>query len=117
MPNLDLSKLKIKNSNDIFIVKDSVVRRKTVTDTASTSQTVASVDANTDYHFGTLTTLTITAVVTSDYESNIYFTAGASITVNLPASLKIIGQATFEANKEYVISILNNIAVVGVIGE
>ena len=88
--------------------------RTTVTDTTSTTITLANANANTDYHYGTLTSLTVTANDTSDLETTIYFTAGNSITVSLPATLEYIGEApTFEINKSYAISILNNIFISG----
>ena len=88
--------------------------RQNVTDPTSTSVTLAKAKGNTDYHYGTLTSLTITANETSDYETNIYFTAGNSISVSLPATLDYIGTTpSFSANESYVMSILNNILVIG----
>jgi hypothetical protein len=88
--------------------------RQNVTDTSSTTITLAKAKGNTDYHYGTLTSLTITANETSDYETNIYFTAGNSISVSLPATLDYIGTTpSFSASTSYVMSILNNILVVG----
>ena len=93
-----------------------IVERANVTDLSSTSITLANANAGTDYHYGTLTSLTITANDTSDEEITIYFAAGNTITVSLPASLDYIGSApVFEANTTYAISILNNILVAGVV--
>ena len=92
--------------------------RNTVTDTTSTTITLDNAVAGTDYHYGTLTSLTVTANDTSDQEITIYFTAGNTISVSLPQTLEYIGSApVFEANTTYAISILNNILVAGAIGQ
>ena len=99
------------------IVESSMTPRQSVTDTTSTSITLANAVSGTDYHYGTITSLTITANDTSDQEITIYFTAGATILVSLPNTLEYIGSApVFEANKKYAISILNNICVAGAVG-
>jgi len=91
--------------------------RNTITDTTPTSITLSNAVAGTDYHYGTLTNLTVTANDTSDNEITIYFTAGTTISVSLPQTLEYIGSApVFEANTTYVISILNNICVAGAVG-
>lgn len=95
-----------------------IVERANVTDLSSTIITLANANAGTDYHYGTLTSLTITANDTSDEEITIYFTAGNTITVSLPASLDYIGSApVFDANTTYAISILNNILIAGVVAQ
>lgn len=86
-----------------------------VEDLISTSITLAEAKANTIYKYGTLTNLTITANETSDQETVIYFTTGATISCSFPNSLKWISDNTLEPeiNTSYVISIINNIAVWG----
>ena len=94
-----------------------VVSRNTVTDTTSTTITLDNAVAGTDYHYGTLTSLTVTANDTSDNEITIYFTAGSTINVSLPPTLQYIGSApVFEPNTTYAISILNNICIAGAVG-
>ena len=120
-PEFQGSKVLATDSNgDIVestIDPTKVISRNSVTDTTSTSITLANAVAGTDYHYGTLTSLTVTANDTSDNEITIYFTAGSTITVSLPASLQYIGSApVFEANKSYAISILNNICIAGQVG-
>ena len=84
----------------------------TVTNSSSTAAVIGSLAANTRYVYTkALTSLKVSAVVDSSMESEIQFTAGSSITVELPASLGVIGEPTFEAGKSYVISVKNNIAV------
>lgn len=86
-----------------------------VEDLTSTSITLAEAKANTIYKYGTLTNLTITANETSDQETVIYFTSGATITTSFPNTLKWFNDSPLEAeiNTGYVISIVNNIAVWG----
>lgn len=84
-----------------------------VTDLVSTTITLPQAEANTVYRYGTLTSLTISSNETSDLETTIYFTAGSTITVNLPQTLKTIGNIDFYSNTSYVLSIQNNILVVG----
>lgn len=94
-----------------------VISRNSVTDTTSTTITLSNAVAGTDYHYGTLTSLTVTANDTSDNEITIYFMAGSTISVSLPQTLEYIGSApVFEANTKYAISILNNICIAGAIG-
>lgn len=107
----------LTTDSDGDIVESSMVDRQSVTDTTSTSITLSNAVAGTDYHYGTLTSLTITANDTSDQEITIYFTAGNTISVSFPNTLEYIGSApAFEANKKYAISILNNICVTGRVG-
>ena len=115
-PEFNGGKLLATDSNG-EIVETSTSPRQTVTDTTSTTITLDNAVAGTDYHYGTLTSLTVTANDTSDQEINIYFTAGTTILVSLPAGLQYIGSApVFEANKTYAVSILNNICVAGQVG-
>ena len=106
----------VGNRSLITDANGDIVERAKVTDTTSTSITLANANAGTDYHYGTLTSLTITANDTSDLETTIYFTAGSTITVSLPATIDYIGSApVFVPNTKYAISILNNILVAGVL--
>lgn len=95
-----------------------IVERTKVENLTSTSITLETATAGTDYHYGTLTALTINAVETADVETLIYFTADSTgISVSLPATIEYIGSApVFEAGNKYVISILNNILVSGEVG-
>ena len=73
------------------------------------------VKGNTIYKFGTaLTSLTISSVETSDYESIIYFSTGAGmIQFTAPNTLRWGGgneQPTLEPNTVYCIAIRNGLA-------
>ena len=91
-------------------------QRTTVVDSTTPTITLDNALANTDYQYGTITSLTITAVENSYLETNIFFTAGSEITVDLPDTLLTIGTVSFEADKQYAMSICNNTLIVGVIG-
>ena len=72
------------------------------------------VEGNTIYKFGTaLTSLTISSVETSDYESIIYFSTGAgTITLSVPNTLRWGGGSApeLEANTVYCIVVRNGLA-------
>ena len=91
-------------------------QRTTVVDSTTPTITLDNALANTDYQYGTITSLRITAVENSYLETNIFFTAGSEITVDLPDTLLTIGRVSFEAGKQYAMSICNNTLIVGVIG-
>lgn len=83
---------------------------------SQTEVTIATLNSNTYYKLGSaVTSLIITALDTNKCkpESVITFTAGASITVNIPSDIQVVGEYNFEAGKSYVLSVWNNIMVVG----
>lgn len=93
------------------------------TDTSSSSITISELGYNTVYQFGTIDSLTISALP-SDYssdnkryeESVIYFTSGSSgTTISLPTGLTWINQEapTIEGSTKYVISICNGAVISG----
>lgn len=92
-----------------------IIERGVNTDLTSTSVTLTLARGGVDYHYGTLTSLTIIANETSDVETTIYFTSSNSgITVSLPGTIEYAGNTPiFVAGKKYAISILNNILIAG----
>ena len=103
---------------------DDNVNPTITSDNSTTDYIIASLIGNQSYKLGELTSLTITSTTTFDRESVIYFTSGSTATsVSLPDSITNIGDVptmttssnvntgTCEANKSYIIAILNNIAV------
>jgi hypothetical protein len=93
-----------------------VEAQSTITDENGTTVTIDLVKAHTRYELtNPVQTLTVSAIEDSNFESEIQFTAGASITVKLPADAKFIGNALFLPNTEYIIVIKNSTIVVGVI--
>lgn len=86
-----------------------------VEDLTSTTITLDKAEKNTIYKYGTLTSLTVSANDTSDEEIIIYFTAGNTITTSFPNTLKWVNddELSPDANTNYVISIINNIAAWG----
>lgn len=86
-----------------------------VEDLTSSSITLDKAEKNTIYKYGTLTSLTVSANDISDEEIIIYFTAGNTITTSFPNTLKWVNddELSPDANTNYVISIINNIAAWG----
>lgn len=72
------------------------------------------IKANTIYQFGTVSALTITEVINGFRESQIRFSTGDIIpVVTIPETLKHVGEWEIEPNNDYIVSILDNIAVLG----
>lgn len=88
--------------------------KTTITDLVSTTITLANANANTDYQYGELTALEITANDTSYLETNIWFTAGEGLnSVTIPATLIPMNDfAPIEGNK-CCICIMNNTVLFG----
>ena len=95
-----------------------------VTTSSTSTYTISSLTGNNVYKLGEITSLTISAVTTFDKESVIYFASGSTATsISVPTTLTNLGDAptltisgsanvgTCAANKNYIISVLNNIAV------
>ena len=103
------------NKGLVTSVDGEIAERGNVTDLTSTSITLALAKGGVDYHYGTLSSFTMTANETADVETTIYFTTSNSgITVSLPGSIEFVGNTpVFVAGKKYVISILNNVLVAG----
>ena len=94
------------------LFKQKVDAQAVVNVNSANGEVSLSVEANARYVVkSAITKLTVTSVANSNLESEIQFTAGSSITVELPASLGVIGEPSFEAGKSYIISVKNNIAV------
>ena len=76
-----------------------------------------SISPNKFYKFGNVTTLTITFAPETPNVLNEYmfqFASGETATVlNMPDSVRWIGDHTIEPNKTYQVSIVNNLAVIG----
>ena len=109
----DLTALETSLTNQI----NTKVNNQSLQDLSSqTEVTIASLTSNTYYKLGTsVTSLTITALDSKKCmpESVVTFTAGDNITVNIPEDIQVVGEYSFEAGKSYVLSIWNNIMVVG----
>ena len=76
---------------------------------------ISKIIENTVYQYGTLSSLKINDFSKSYKESTIYFTSGATPTqlTFLKSPIWINEEPTIEANKDYVISICNGMAVIG----
>lgn len=77
--------------------------------------TIASLASNTDYSYGELSSLTITAVVDSPLASSVTFTSGSTpTTINLPSSCKWVGgekPTACEASRVYMLTFCNGVGV------
>lgn len=93
--------------------KADVIAIENVSGTSVTKQ----IEPNKFYIFGQVTNLTITLGAVKPNIFNEYmfqFISGTTPTVlNLPESIKWIGEKSIEASKTYQVSIVNNIAVMG----
>ena len=89
--------------------------QRTIITSAATTYTISEAEDNTEYRLGTLTALTVTAFPAGTFECLIIFTAGATISVSLPAATKWNGAETpiWTAGKVYEISLKDGRAVAG----
>ena len=86
-----------------------------VKDLENSNIEISKIVENTVYQYGTLSSLKINDFSKSYKESTIYFTSGATPTqlTFLKNPIWINEEPTIEANKNYVISICNGMAVIG----
>lgn len=86
-----------------------------VTDLENQNIEISKVIENTIYQYGTLTSLKINDFSKSYQESTIYFSSGDTPTelVFVKNPIWINESPTIEANKQYVISICNGMAIIG----
>jgi hypothetical protein len=115
----DFVSVKLGQTNNIIglvedFIKDFITPPVEVSDSETTAVTLEEAKANTIYIYGTLESLVITAVEVSNLETKIYFGTDADFAyatdLTLPATLKTIGTVQPAASKNYVMTILNNIA-------
>lgn len=115
--------LATKQNGELYFIVDDEVDSNIITDTTSSSITISELAYNTIYQYGTIDSLTISALP-SNYTTNnnrfsetvIYFTSGVSgTTISLPTGLSWISGAapTIQGNKKYVISICNGAVISG----
>ena len=86
-----------------------------VKDLENSNIEISKIVENTVYQYGTLSSLKINDFSKSYKESTIYFTSGATPTelTFLKHPIWLNEEPTIEANKNYVISICNGMAVIG----
>ena len=84
-----------------------------VEDTTSTS--ISLTPSNyTEYRYGTLSSLTLSAPADSTYECWIRFRSGeTATTLTIPQDMNVIGELSVEANKTYELSIKDNVIAWG----
>lgn len=80
----------------------------------STGQSLVSVEENRVYQLGEVKKIVVASLPDSHLESNIYFSTGNEpVEIDIRTSHKLIGDLTTEANKFYVISIVNRYVIMG----
>ena len=107
------------DANNIYATKTTVNNKadKIVMQTVTGATPTQKISSNKFYKFEEVTSLTITLAAETSNVYNEYlfqFTSGTTPTVlNLPETVKWIGDNTIEANKTYIVSIVSNLAVLG----
>ena len=107
------------DANNIYATKTTVNNKgdKIVMQTVTGATPTQEISSNKFYKFEEVTSLTITLAAETSNVYNEYlfqFTSGTTPTVlNLPETVKWIGDNTIEANKTYIVSIVSNLAVLG----
>ena len=98
----DIGKLAIKNLG----VPESIV-------ISGSDFTIENLPSNKIYHAGILNTINIKSLDSSECvpETSIKFTSGDTIDVTLPENTLVIGSFVFDPNKQYIISLFDNIAI------
>lgn len=82
-----------------------------VTDSTTTNATL-NISGGTHWTFEQpLVGLTFSGVENSHCESEVVFTGGTALNVDIPASVSVIGEPTFAAGKSYVINVRDNMLV------
>lgn len=83
-----------------------------VEDTTSESATLNIVGGKM-YKFGTLASLDIQSIETSNLESVVEFTTADEFAVTLPDTYQSIGEISLEGGKSYILSAMNGVIVSG----
>ena len=97
-----------KTAGDLGLVSIPTI----VEDLLSTEVTISKVNANTNYYYGTLASLTIQDNDDSPFASNIFLDTGATFTFTITDTLKTSGDYELLPNKSYKLTICNNILTV-----
>lgn len=115
---LDSGDFKTINSNTIVgsgNISIKPFQQNTITNVSATS---LAVNENTVYTFGTNPTqLTLSTIPNSQYESNIYFTAGGNFTLGIPNGTVVYGSASIVNGEHYAIAIKDGKVVIAHDGE
>lgn len=115
---LDSGDFKTINSNTIVgsgNISIKPFQQNTITNVSATS---LAVNENTVYTFGTNPTqLTLSTIPNSQYESNIYFTAGGNFTLGIPNGTVVYGSASIVSGEHYSIAIKDGKVVIAHDGE
>lgn len=83
-----------------------------ITDETSESVTL-DIEGGKMYKYGTLASLDIQSIETSNLESVVEFTTAEEFTVTLPDTYQSIGEISLEGGKSYILSVMNGVIVSG----
>lgn len=70
-----------------------------ITDTSGSTKTIATAATNTEYRYGTLTSLTVSAFPSGNWFCRILCTAGSGLTISLPSGTRRAGGVAFSYNQ------------------
>lgn len=103
------------NPDQFRTVPEVVTITETVPENSGdSSRSVVAVEKNRVYQLGEVKKIIMTSLPDGHLESNIYFSTGnAPVEIDIQTSHKLIGDLTTEANKFYVISVVNRYVVMG----
>ena len=104
----------VSNQTDLQNILDGKYPTQETITSSSTNVTVAVLAGKIYKYTAPLTSLTISSIVDSQFETDIYFTTASSCTLSLPASANaIVGSTTLLGNTKYIIAVKDNSIVIG----
>ena len=102
------------NPDRFRTVPEVVTITGTVPENGGSGQSVVVVEENRVYQLGEVKKVIVTSLPDGHLESSIYFSTGNTpVEIDIQTSHKLIGDLTTEANKFYVISVVNRYVVMG----
>lgn len=104
----------VSNQTDLQNILDGKYPTQETITSSSTNVTVAVLAGKIYKYTAPLTSLTISSIVDSQFETDIYFTTASSCTLSLPASANaVVGSTTLLGNTKYIIAVKDNSIVIG----
>jgi hypothetical protein len=104
----------VSNQTDLQNILDGKYPTQETITSSSTNVTVAVLAGKIYKYTAPLTSLTISSIVDSQFETDIYFTTASSCTLSLPSSANaVVGSTTLLGNTKYIIAVKDNSIVIG----
>ena len=104
----------VSNQTDLQNILDGKYPTQETITSSSTNVTVAVLAGKIYKYTAPLTSLTISSIVDSQFETDIYFTTASSCTLSLPPSANaVVGSTTLLGNTKYIIAVKDNSIVIG----